>query len=275
MKRGKIICKELKAIRRHIADENGIDLQQPECTHTGDCSGTCPRCEAEVRFLEQVLSQRLKLGKVATVAGLTLSLSACGGTASPTLRSDTPPESNCLIDSALPTVSNCLIDSALDTLPPAIDADTLPDIVVGFSLLDTIPTDEIIETDNPDSSPTQSSALRRPDLASSDDVFEGEAEIFHFVQVEAEFPGGQQALVDYLQHHLHYPEDSSVVGTVVVSFVVEVDGSLSNFRLLRDIGGGCGQEALRVIKAMPKWIPGKNKGHAVRSWCSLPIVFEK
>lgn len=265
MKRGKRICGELKAIRRQIADENGIDLQQPECTHTGDCSGTCPRCEAEVRFLEQALSQRLKLGKVATVAGLTLSLSACGGTASPTLRSDTPPD------------SNCLIDSALDTLPPAIDSTDLPDIEDGFVVLDTITTGEIniIETDNPDSSPTQSSALRRPDLASSDDLLEGEAEIFQFVEVEAEFPGGQQALMDYLQHHLHYPEDSSIVGTVVVSFVVEVDGSLSNFRLLRDIGGGCGQEALRVIKAMPKWIPGKNKGHAVRSWYSLPILFEK
>ena len=51
MKRGKQICKQLKAVRQRIADENGIPLSVEECTHKGDCRGTCPRCEAEVRYL--------------------------------------------------------------------------------------------------------------------------------------------------------------------------------------------------------------------------------
>jgi len=76
MKRGRTICNELKKVRRRIADENGIALETPECTHQGPCPGTCPRCEAEVRYLERELARRLAMGKVATVAGLTLGLAA-------------------------------------------------------------------------------------------------------------------------------------------------------------------------------------------------------
>ncbi len=78
MNRGKDICKELKAVRRQIAEENGIALEIPECTYNGPCKGTCPRCESEVRFLETELAKRIKLGKVAKVAGLALTLGAAG-----------------------------------------------------------------------------------------------------------------------------------------------------------------------------------------------------
>ena len=74
MSNGKDICKELKAVRKRIAEENGIDLEIPECTYQGPCKGTCPRCESEVRFLENALAQKIRMGKVATVAGLALAL---------------------------------------------------------------------------------------------------------------------------------------------------------------------------------------------------------
>ena len=77
MNRGKDICEALKAVRRRIAEENDIRLETPECTHRGSCRGSCPRCESEVRQLEDALANRLRLGKVATVAGLTLGLSLC------------------------------------------------------------------------------------------------------------------------------------------------------------------------------------------------------
>ena len=73
---GKNICKQLKEIRKGIADENGIPLEVEECTFKGECLGTCPRCEEEVRYLENALSERLRLGKVATVAGLALGLAS-------------------------------------------------------------------------------------------------------------------------------------------------------------------------------------------------------
>lgn len=71
---GKSICKELKEIRRSIAKENDINIEIAECTFKGNCSGTCPRCEMEARQLENELSRRLSLGKVATVAGIALTL---------------------------------------------------------------------------------------------------------------------------------------------------------------------------------------------------------
>lgn len=79
MKRGKDICKELKAVRRQIAEENDIALEISECTYQGPCKGTCPRCESEVRYLENELAKRIKLGKVAKVAGLALTLAVSNG----------------------------------------------------------------------------------------------------------------------------------------------------------------------------------------------------
>ena len=71
---GKKICGELKSLRRRIAEENGIPLRQEECTYTGECSGTCPHCEAEMRYLENAIADRLSIGKAATIAGLALGL---------------------------------------------------------------------------------------------------------------------------------------------------------------------------------------------------------
>lgn len=73
---GKSICKELKAIRKRVADENQIPLEQHECTYGGPCDGTCPRCEAEVKYLEYELHRRMTLGKAAAVAGVALSMAA-------------------------------------------------------------------------------------------------------------------------------------------------------------------------------------------------------
>ncbi len=76
MKNGKTICNQLKDIRRGIAAKNGIELEIPECTYEGDCQGTCPRCDAELQYLERELTNRNKIGKAAAVAGLTVGLAA-------------------------------------------------------------------------------------------------------------------------------------------------------------------------------------------------------
>ena len=81
MARGKKNCKILKEIRRQIAEANDIEYVVEECQYKGDCLGTCPKCEAEVRYLEQQLHQRQLLGKAVMVAGISaglLSLSSCG-----------------------------------------------------------------------------------------------------------------------------------------------------------------------------------------------------
>ena len=103
-----------------------------------------------------------------------------------------------------------------------------------------------------------------------------EEEIFTVVENEPEFPGGMEALYKYLAQNIKYPQlarENGITGKVYVTFVVEKDGSIANPKILRDIGGGCGAEAIRVVKAMPKWSPGKQRGKAVRVQFNLPVNF--
>ncbi len=77
MEQGKKVCNELKAVRQQIADANGIEYSPAVCDHKGDCDGTCPACEQEVRYLEDQLNLRRMLGKAVIVAGLGLSVASC------------------------------------------------------------------------------------------------------------------------------------------------------------------------------------------------------
>lgn len=76
MKQGKHICETLKGIRREIAEANELDYTPTECTHEGDCAGTCPKCESETRWLEKQLRARQAMGKAVTIAGLSVALGA-------------------------------------------------------------------------------------------------------------------------------------------------------------------------------------------------------
>lgn len=105
---------------------------------------------------------------------------------------------------------------------------------------------------------------------------ETETQIFTVVENDPEFPGGMEALYKYLAQNIKYPQlarDNGITGKVYVTFVVERDGSIANPKVLRDIGGGCGAEAIRVVKAMPKWTPGKQRGKSVRVQFNLPVNF--
>ena len=85
MARGKQTCKILKEICRQIAEANGIEFATSECRYKGDCLGTCPKCEAEVRYLEQQLRSRQRMGKAIALAGISagmILMSGCSGTSS-------------------------------------------------------------------------------------------------------------------------------------------------------------------------------------------------
>lgn len=106
---------------------------------------------------------------------------------------------------------------------------------------------------------------------------EEETEIFTVVESEPEFPGGMDSLFAFVQRNIRYPEaawNQKIEGKVYVTFTVETDGSITNIKVLRDIGGGCGQEAVRVVSMMPKWKPGTQRGKPVRVQYNLPIVFQ-
>jgi periplasmic protein TonB len=91
------------------------------------------------------------------------------------------------------------------------------------------------------------------------------------------FPGGEAAMQEYLRTNLQYPtvaRENCIQGTVALSFIIEKDGSLSNIKILKNPGGGCGQEAVRLLESMPCWTPGENKaGEPVRVKFTLPVRF--
>ena len=104
-----------------------------------------------------------------------------------------------------------------------------------------------------------------------------EQEIFQIVEEMPAYPGGDQKLMEFIAKGIKYPQiarETGIQGRVFVGFVVEPDGSVSNVKLLRGIGGGCDEEAMRVVKSMPKWKPGKQRGKAVRVSYMLPVNFK-
>ncbi|MBQ2491199.1 MAG: energy transducer TonB [Muribaculaceae bacterium] len=107
-------------------------------------------------------------------------------------------------------------------------------------------------------------------------VSQSKQNVYDVVEQMPEFPGGMPAMIEFLQTNLNYPKDAKkqkVGGRVLVMFVVETDGSMSNVRVAKKIFPSLDAEALRVVKAMPKWNPGKEKGKPVRVNFAIPIVF--
>lgn len=211
MNSGKYICNELKSLRKSIAHENGIPFKTEECSYQGVCSGTCPRCEAELRYLEQALTERLQLGKVATVAGIALGLAA---TCNVQAQNNNPTQ-------------------ITDSTVTRIEAPNYDEIIVG----------KIAYTE-------------------------------HTAPI---FPGGQEALDRFIQDNLRYPKEAAengIGGTVVIHFIVDTDGTITNPVIAKEIGGGCGLEALRLVKSMPRWNPALENGKPVSETFLLPILFD-
>lgn len=101
-------------------------------------------------------------------------------------------------------------------------------------------------------------------------------EEFIIVEVNPQFPGGTKAFVQFLQKNLHYPNSvaiAGVAGKVYLQFVIGKEGEISKLEVVKGIGFGCDQEAERVAKLMPHWIPGKQSGRAVSVKFTLPINF--
>lgn len=114
---------------------------------------------------------------------------------------------------------------------------------------------------------TESVSMKAPDNDS----------IYQIVEVMPEFPGGAAEMATYLSGNIKYPEqakEKGISGRVFINFVIEKDGSVNQVKVMRGIGGGCDEEALRVVKAMPKWKPGMMKGKPVRVYYVLPVFFK-
>ena len=106
---------------------------------------------------------------------------------------------------------------------------------------------------------------------------EEETKVFDVVEQMPSFPGGPSALMQYLSSNIKYPvvaEENGVQGRVVCTFVVERDGSITDVRVIKSVDPSLDKEAVRVVKSMPKWIPGKQNGSAVRVKYTVPVTFK-
>ncbi len=171
-------------------------------------------------------------------------------------------------------IEDDLIEITQQNKPPPPPAPTPTTTLINI-VQDDIEVDDDISIDAEASQLTEIPAYVAPAaVVEEEDV--AEAEIFMVVEESPSFPGGDEARIRFLQQNIKYPQmarESSIQGTVFVTFVVERDGSVTDVRVLRGIGGGCDEEAIRVIKAMPKWQPGKQRGKPVRVQFNMPIKF--
>ena len=236
MPKGKQTCKILKEIRKQIAAENDIELVVSECTYQGDCKGTCPKCEAEVRYLERELEKRQRLGKAAIFAGMTIGTAITAAGCGP----------------LVPTPNGMLVEPE-DTITATVD-------------------DEIVEMEG----------MVEFNVTTNDSyVFEPEEDedrpgVYIVVDQMPEFPGGDKGLYQFIADNIKYPaeaKEEGIRGRVFVNFIVEPDGSVSDIRVLRGIGGGCDEEAVRVVESLPRFKPGIQDGEAVKVSYTVPVFF--
>ena len=117
----------------------------------------------------------------------------------------------------------------------------------------------------------------RPQIQSATRESNDGDKIFDVVEEMPQFPGGPSGLFEYLSTNIQYPkeaEDTGIQGRVIVTFVVEKDGSITNAKINKTIDPSLDKEALRVVMAMPNWIPGKQNGQSVRVKYTVPVTFK-
>jgi protein TonB len=150
--------------------------------------------------------------------------------------------------------------------------------------------EDIVEEENNEIEPVTVVEVKPPDVKIAKELIIGaavvveeviavveEEEVIEFPDVEAEFIGGPQALMKYIQSNIQYPPTSIEMneqGKVYLSFVVEPDGSITNVAVERGVSPDLDREAKRVIRSMPKWKPGESKAKKSRTRCRLPINFQ-
>lgn len=266
MKQGKRICETLKAIRSEIASANEIDYTPIKCNHKGDCAGTCPACESETRWLERQLRLRHALGKAVTIAGVGVALTVAASAATPSplvpdkkktkhrnrsSRVVTETESTTMVGDVVPLKPQLIndSDSTSYTIPTKKERDMNEERTMGIVRM---------FTPHPDS-------------------------IYTEVDVKAHFPDGEEVLDSLIRDQLYIPDEilepiKEIGGTIkarcIVKCVVECDGTISDATIEKSTTADIfDNEALRVVKNLPKFYPAEIHRVPVRSWRLIPVEF--
>ena len=247
MKKGKDICKTLKRIRKEVADANEIVYEPEECHYEGDCEGTCPRCEQDVRYIEQQLEHRRVLGKAVTIAGIGVGIAA---------------------------LSSCNIFQVKGKMEPVIKPPVLEGDV------------ENVDTVKPESVSTSAKARltnsgteqeEAQTMVVKSDTIKEDMLLGDVIDEMPMFPGGTEGLIQFMTDNMEYPKDAQKIkkeGRVLITFIVEKDGSISEPTVVKSVYPSLDAEALRVVGLMPKWEPGKRCGEPVRVKYTIPVTFK-
>jgi periplasmic protein TonB len=177
-----------------------------------------------------------------------------------------------------PKVEERVVDvPTTEFLPPIITTDVVEDETPPTQeTLSTAPASDATNVGNPDDigAPIEESTAKPEEIVNIKPA-EDDRE-FVIVEQIAQYPGGMQAMSEFLSKNLKYPQAamrSGVSGKVFLSFGIDKNGNIYDVTVTKGIGFNCDEEAVRVVKAMPNWSPGKQSGRAVKSRFNLPIVF--
>ncbi len=262
MKRGKQTCRILKDIRRQIAEANDIKFITSECQYQGDCLGTCPKCEAEVRYLEQQLERKRMAGKVVTILGISAGLVAM------------TPMTSC---SSSPNKG-----TNQETISDSTNASVMFGEVCPTPVEDTIPMvekDTVNKQELPE--PPQNMGLIEITPISGEiiTVKDSLTDILEVAAVMPEFPGGAQELMKFISANIEYPEIAQGdmgQGRVIVRFIVDKEGNIIQPKVVRSVDPYLDKEALRIVGLMPKWKPGElDDGTKVAVHFTIPVMFRQ
>lgn len=284
MAKGKKTCKILKEIRRQIAEANDIEYVVEECQYKGDCLGTCPKCEAEVRYLEQQLHQRQLLGKAVVLAGVSVgmfTLSSCNLNnktqgelpLEDTIYQNSPdqakePKVNAvsddtdmyegMIDYKGSGTTMAKIKSSAKFVAPVIKGDV-----------------EVLPKTSKKKVLSMEKGSSEVESDSCDNYRPNENGVYDKVEEMPTFPDGMAALMSFIGKNFKYPkevEEEGIQGRIICTMIINEDGSVSDVKVVKPVHPLFDAESIRVMESMPKWNPGRHKGKAVKVKYTLPIA---
>ena len=273
MAKGKKTCKILKEIRRQIAEANDIEYAVEECQYKGDCLGTCPKCEAEVRYLEQQLYQRQLIGKAVVLAGVSVgmfTLSSCDSkdkTREIELAALKEIKKEAKVERTPYNTTTGMVDPEGSVIggkrrvkftPPVIkgDVEVLPETPKKSNLSKK---ENVVEAEND----------------SCNNYRQDENGVYDSVEEMPTYPGGMSALLTFVNKNFKCPkevEELGIQGRIVCTMVINEDGSISDIKVVRSVHPLYDAEFVRVIEAMPKWNPGKHNGKPVKVKYTIPMT---
>ena len=291
---GKNICHTLKTIRKQVAEANGIDYTPAPCRFDGDCSGTCPACEAEVQYIESQLGRLRLAGKAVKVAGLALGLTMVAGCNSspgtPPSAADKPTAANETSPTSQPCPqphANAPISATDEGAKPhakhhyvrgnngrvvkkgAAQADTTAIYMAdssGFAL------PEVSVT----STPAKKIACYAGGIPYYQRIARNRNHVYLNPEISPRYKKGDVAMRQFIENNIRLtPTMSAACGQflVKVACVVERNGRLSAMRVIQSVDSLYDAEAIRVLKKMPRWRPARMEGKRVRSLVVIGVPF--